>query len=170
MMNTPTSLVGSIVERKSGSPAASRPPKLNGSEVTGFPAAKHRSQSAFAKSRSGVSKSNVASRLRDVPVVERAQAASPAAGPSRIVSTTEGDWRRQVEEENQRRVENMTAEEREQEQQEILERFGPNIAEVLRKAREARERGSSEPMAKEALSVDTTLKSPSSEKRVIKSA
>ena len=64
----------------------------------------------------------------------------------------------------------MTAEERDQEQQEILERFGPNIAEVLRKAREARERGSSEPMAKEALSVDTTLKSPSSEKRVIKSA
>jgi RNA polymerase II-associated protein 1 len=49
-----------------------------------------------------------------------------------------------MEEENQRKVEAMTEEERETERKEILERFGPNIAEVLRKARAARESAQAE--------------------------
>ena len=50
------------------------------------------------------------------------------------------DWRHQAEEENTRKVESMSPEELEQEQKEILERFGPNIADVLKKARAAREK------------------------------
>ncbi|KZT69607.1 hypothetical protein DAEQUDRAFT_765434 [Daedalea quercina L-15889] len=51
-----------------------------------------------------------------------------------------GDWRGQVEEENRRRVETMTEEEREQERRDVLERFGPDVGDILRKARAARER------------------------------
>jgi len=48
-------------------------------------------------------------------------------------------WRSQVDEENKKRVEAMTDEEREQERREILERFGPSVGEILRRAKEARE-------------------------------
>lgn len=44
-----------------------------------------------------------------------------------------------MEEQNRRRVEAMTEEEREAERREILERFGPNVGEILRKARAARD-------------------------------
>lgn len=162
-MSTSTSLVGSVFERKSG-PSTPKPPRLNGSGTTGFPAAKHRSQSAFARARNDAKNSDGASRPHKAPVVEPLR--SPAAGPSSLADT-EGDWRKQVEDENRRRVENMTEEEREQERMEIMERFGPNIAEVLRKARAAREGKGAE---KEDLSIDTTLKSPGTEKRAIKSA
>ena len=44
-----------------------------------------------------------------------------------------------MEEDNRRRVDAMTEEEREAETKEILERFGPNVGEILRRARAARE-------------------------------
>ncbi|THH29373.1 hypothetical protein EUX98_g4819 [Antrodiella citrinella] len=160
------SLVGSVFERKSG-PSVHNSPKFNGSKATGFPAAKHRSQSAFAKARNDTRNIDGLSRLRDIPIVEPLK--SPRAGSS-SQQDTEGDWRKQAEAENQRKVESMTDEEREQERIEILERFGPNIAEVLRKARQAREGTAEQTEQKDPLSIDTTLKSPGAEKRAIKSA
>ncbi|TCD62644.1 hypothetical protein EIP91_006597 [Steccherinum ochraceum] len=160
------SLVGSVFERKGGS-SAPRPPKLNGTGTTGFPAAKHRSQSAFAKARNEANRADRPTRPQHVPAVESTR--SSVTGPSTVTDT--GDWRRQMEKENEKKVEDMTDEEREQERREILERFGPNIAEVLRKAREARE-NAQETTSREELSidVDAALKSPSTDKRVIKSA
>jgi hypothetical protein len=49
--------------------------------------------------------------------------------------------RREVDEENNGRVESMSAEEREQEAEELKERFGAGIVELMRKRREAREAG-----------------------------
>ena len=161
-------MVGSIVERKSGGPTPPKPPKLNGSGATGFPTAKHRSQSAFARARNEAKQTNGTSRPQQIPVVEPSR--GPPGQPTQ--ADTEGDWRRQMEEENQKKVESMTDEEREQEKREIFERFGPNIVEVLRKAREAREARetpSTEAPQKENLSIDTSLKSPATEKRVMKS-
>lgn len=44
-----------------------------------------------------------------------------------------------MEEENTRKVESMTEEEREEERRELLEKFGSGLGDVLRRAREARE-------------------------------
>ncbi|KAI0365346.1 hypothetical protein BV20DRAFT_1125033 [Pilatotrama ljubarskyi] len=135
-----SSLVGSILERKpAGKPTSPSVPSSSTGK-TGFPTVQHRSQSAFAQARRDAQKGG-GERLRDVPVVQpsssrisepmQTQSARPIANPD--------DWRAQVEEENRRRVEAMSEEEREQERAEILEKFGPNVAEVLKRAREARE-------------------------------
>ncbi|KAH8082422.1 hypothetical protein BXZ70DRAFT_1068239 [Cristinia sonorae] len=156
-----SALIGSVIERKAG---PSVPPKPNQTGATGFPSARHRSQSAFSKARGEAKKSN---RAQQVPVVESLP--PPPKGLPNLEDAD--DWRRQAEEENQRRVACMSHEEREQEKREILERFGPNIADVLRKAREAREAKTKETVPSlDGLSIDTTLKSPTADKRVIKSA
>ncbi|RPD56637.1 hypothetical protein L226DRAFT_615407 [Lentinus tigrinus ALCF2SS1-7] len=123
-----SSLVGSIFERKPvAKPIAPSAPTTN----TGFPAVKHRSQSAFARARATGS----AKRAQQVPTVQ--SSAPPRKDASQ--SSVPEDWRAQVEEDNRRRVEAMTEEEREQERAEILEKFGPGIADVLRRARATRE-------------------------------
>ncbi|EPT00236.1 hypothetical protein FOMPIDRAFT_99957 [Fomitopsis schrenkii] len=132
-------LVGSIFERKPNSKPSAPTFRADVSGKTGFPFVQHRSKSAFARAREEQKKGEP-SRLQNVPVVYPAMkleipapkvVAQPSSGES-------GDWRQQIEEENQRRVEAMTEEEREQERREILEKFGPDVSEILRKAREAR--------------------------------
>ena len=124
-----SSLVGSIFERKS---VAKPTPPSAPTTSTGFPAVKHRSQSAFARARAG----GAQRRERKVPVVQ----SFPTSQLQDVSLNSVGDdWRGQVEEENRRRVEAMTEEEREQERAEILEKFGPGVADVLRRARAARE-------------------------------
>jgi hypothetical protein len=133
----PRSLVGSVFERPAGNvrvnPAVFQ--QSLASEHTGFPAVKHRTadgatkKSAFARSREESKKSAgvSATRVREVPsVVSHRDVASP------------DDWREQISHQNEDKVAAMTEEEREQERQEIIERFGDGIAEILRKAREAR--------------------------------
>ena len=142
------SLVGSIIERKSvASPIL--PPALRPNAINGFPTVQHRSKSAFQRAREDQKKSTGSERLSKPPVIAspRAVEKSPAREDdedehpgSRVIAAATEDWRRQMEEENKRRVEAMTEEEREAEKKEILERFGPNIVDILRKAREARER------------------------------
>ncbi|KAI0763560.1 hypothetical protein BD413DRAFT_483649 [Trametes elegans] len=133
-----STLIGSILERKPvGKPSA----PSDRTTKTGFPAVQHRSQSAFARARQASQKTG-GERLRDVPVVQ--PSSSPLAQQTLESKpiTPPGDpdgWRTHMEEENRSRVDAMTAEEREQERAEILEKFGPNVAEVLKKAREARE-------------------------------
>ncbi|TFY63819.1 hypothetical protein EVJ58_g3027 [Rhodofomes roseus] len=141
MSTSQSPLVGSILERKphSNPSAPSFRPTLSGK--TGFPSVQHRSKSAFARAREE-QKNGEPSRPQRAPVVQPAMkleiprpkvVGKPATGES-------GDWRRQIEEDNRRRVEAMTEAEREQERREILEKFGPDVVEILRKAKEARER------------------------------
>ena len=139
----PTSLIGSIVERK---PTPSKPFSSPGgpeSRKTGFPPVQHRSKSAFARAREDQQKSSGSERPRTVPKVVPSQPAkrerSPSDGEDGASQGSGEEWRKQVEEENKRKVEGMTSEEIEQEKREILERFGPGIEDVLRKARAARE-------------------------------
>ena len=70
-----------------------------------------------------------------------------------------------MEEENQRRVEAMTESELEAERKEILERFGPNVGEILRRARAAREAA----QLKDGLEDTRSSRSPTGSK-VLKSA
>ncbi|KAI0642917.1 hypothetical protein C8Q79DRAFT_1095487 [Trametes meyenii] len=134
-----SSLVGSILERK---PVAKPSAPARTATKTGFPAVQHRSQSAFARSRLDAQKP-AGQRLREVPVVQPSSGFSHGSPvPEGKGGQSNGDpdgWRAQMEEQNKQRVETMTEEEREQERVEILEKFGPNVAEVLRRAREARE-------------------------------
>lgn len=135
-------MVGSIVERKQSSPSTPPTPKGNGK--TGFPSVQHRSKSAFSRSRDNQKKSSSLGRPTHAPLVapsthsvETDDGDEPSSGKA-IAEATE-DWRKQMEEENRRKVESMSAEEVEAEKKEILERFGPDIAEILKKARAARE-------------------------------
>ncbi|CAL1713714.1 unnamed protein product [Somion occarium] len=131
--NGSTPLIGSVFERKPGlSTSSSFQSKSIDSKKTGFPSVKHRSQSAFSRARV-IEKTNGQERPRQPPTVT---SLSPRPSPS---ETSTDDWRRQVEEENLRKVESMTAEEREEERREILERFGSGIEGILKKARVVRE-------------------------------
>lgn len=129
-----SSIVGSVLERKAvAKPTAPSVPSEAATQ-TGFPAAQHRSQSAFSRARGGAQK-----RAREVPVVHPSSSSRRRELKEPPADSSPEGWRAQVEEENCLRVGAMTEEEREQEQAEIFERFGPNIADVLRKARAARE-------------------------------
>ncbi|KAF9016574.1 hypothetical protein BDZ89DRAFT_1075505 [Hymenopellis radicata] len=136
-----TSLVGAVLERApSGSHAAPRLPSLSG--ISGFPVAQHRSKgkSAFVRRREEESKiAGPSTRIREVPVVVP-QNKPFNSGPLSVESDVSEDWRDEISRQNQLRVENMTDEEREKEKQEILERFGFDIGDILNKAKETREK------------------------------
>ncbi|KJA17442.1 hypothetical protein HYPSUDRAFT_70687 [Hypholoma sublateritium FD-334 SS-4] len=124
--------VGSIVERKPTTTL--RPPKPFSSGKTGFPTVEHRSKSAFARNREGLRR-NGTSKHQEVPLVEpSAKLASPPPLPD------SDDWREQISRENEQRVAHMTEEEQEGERKEILERFGANVGDLLKRARLAREK------------------------------
>ncbi|THH13690.1 hypothetical protein EW146_g6556 [Bondarzewia mesenterica] len=124
-------MIGSVFERKTGSTPAVPTPKISAS---GFPVVQHRSKSAFARGREKLNKpEHGLIRPTEPPVVK-------ATSTPGTLTSGDGDWRQQISEENERRVAAMTEQEREQERREIEERFGKGIADVLRKAREARER------------------------------
>ncbi|KAK7689958.1 hypothetical protein QCA50_006598 [Cerrena zonata] len=146
--NTP--LIGSVFERKPGTPSTFRP-KTSDSEKTGFPSAKHRSKSAFARARN-VEKLGGQERPREPPSIT----AIPPKQSSDDQSPAD-DWRHQVEEENMRRVENMSPEELEQERKEILDRFGSNLGDILKKARAARETKEVGDSSRKPIEVITTL-------------
>ncbi|KAF9029151.1 hypothetical protein BDZ89DRAFT_1065678 [Hymenopellis radicata] len=136
-----TSIVGSVLERApSGSHAAPRLPSSSG--MSGFPVAQHRStsKSAFVRRREEESKiAGPSTRIREVPVVvPQNRPFNP--GPLSIESDVSEDWRDEIGRQNQRRVENMTDEEREKEKQEIFARFGSDIGDILKKAKETREK------------------------------
>ena len=128
------SIVGSIVERK---PTSSVRPVSTTSLDTGFPTVQHRSKSAFTRNReekrNAVTRNNL-SRLNHVPIV------IPSASDLLDPSSNDANWRNQVGKENEERVARMDDTEREEEKFQILERFGANIGDVLKRARLARER------------------------------
>ncbi|KAG5352948.1 hypothetical protein C0989_011853 [Termitomyces sp. Mn162] len=123
-------LVGSVIERK---PVSHSAPKIFTPAKTGFPAVQHRSKSAFARNIEGLRKTG-ASRPRDVPIVVPSR-------PTRPPETADpDDWKKQMSRENEARVASMTEEERERERQEILDRFGAGVGDLLKKVRLAREK------------------------------
>ncbi|KAG5641607.1 hypothetical protein DXG03_004644 [Asterophora parasitica] len=130
MSQAPPSLVGSVFERKSASHST---PKTFTPSKAGFPAVQHRSKSAFARNREALRKAG-ASRLRDVPPVisaETVQAPKPVDPDA---------WRDQMSRENEQRVASMTEDEREEERQEIIQRFGSGVGDLLKRVRLAREK------------------------------
>ncbi|GBE85474.1 hypothetical protein SCP_0706610 [Sparassis crispa] len=155
-MPTAQPLIGSVLERKPGPFSAPSTPISSGSTKTGFPTAQHRSKSAFSRSREEKIRKNGLERLQGVPIVQPvAQPAVPSNNQGSSTADRES-WRRQVEEENERRVEAMTEEEREEERREILQRFGQNVGDILQKAKEARVK-----QAPALRSVDTGVVNPS---------
>lgn len=138
-------LIGSVFERKI---SAANQPQSSGSSQTGFPAVQHRSKSAFARGREEL-KQNAAviapTKYREVPVVQsvgnrRSGIVRDAGGRAPKPAADVDDLRRQISEENERKVENMTELERDQERREIIEQFGTGVGDLLKKARGARER------------------------------
>lgn len=129
------SIVGSIVERKPSSSVSI--PKLSSSGKTGFPTVQHRSKSAFARNREDLRKSGIP-RLHTVPAIAPSSKQSSRHSSSPPPSSV--DWRDQVSRENEERVAGMTEEEREQERREIVERFGANVGDILKRARLARDK------------------------------
>lgn len=129
-------LVGSVFERSTSSKGAFTDSKHAGSSrATGFPTAQHRSKSAFARGREELKKRTEAPvRESTVPVVKSTLANS-------LVPETDTDaMLRQIDEQNARAVQAMTEEQREQERAEIVEQMGDGIGDLLKKAREARQR------------------------------
>jgi hypothetical protein len=145
-------LVGSVQERRPFS-SSTAPSNFNAIIIpkTGFPAVQHRSKSAFARSREDQTKPSLPERRTEAPIAvsqsfkkydgNEKNSSNFSRLAIKVPSGNEGrDWRRQISEENEKRIEDMPEEEREQEKKEILERFGTNVGDILRKAREARER------------------------------
>ena len=133
-------LIGSVFERKPSALSAANHPKLSGSSHTGFPVVQHRSKSAFARGRDELKRNGSVgpTRTKDVPLVQHANNGGGRISGQAV--TDPDDLRRQISEENEKRVESMTEEERDQERREIIEQFGGGVGDLLKKAREARQR------------------------------
>ncbi|GFZ47259.1 hypothetical protein JCM24511_05002 [Saitozyma sp. JCM 24511] len=146
-----------IVERSPTAPSAPVPPQPPTPSTSAFPPAVHRSQrpktSAFSRARRDESTRSAGGQvLGEGRIVESVHPveldAGPSAGPSASrlsgprdgVSESEYERvRREVDAENTARVESMTEEERISEVQELQERFGPGLVELMRKRRAARQ-------------------------------
>ncbi|KDR82536.1 hypothetical protein GALMADRAFT_112269 [Galerina marginata CBS 339.88] len=128
MAQTPP-IIGSIVERRPSS--SNWAPKPSSSSKTGFPTVQHRSKSAFSRNREEQRKLG-GSRLKDAPTVSHSNKTplSPPPEPD--------DWRQQISRDNEDRVAAMTDEEREEERRQILDRFGAQVGDILKRARQAR--------------------------------
>ena len=89
--------------------------------------------------------------------------------PSQKLSEAE-EVRRHVERENMDRVKEMTPEERAQEAEELVDRFGPGLAELMRKRREKRQAalvsGSSAPARPSTSSKELSGEQPSKSIRI----
>jgi hypothetical protein len=136
-------LIGSVFERKTSAFSAPNHSKLSGSSHTGFPVVQHRSKSAFARGRDELKRNGSVgpTRTKDIPVVQLVNNGGGRIGGQSPKPIVDPDaMRRQISEENEMKVERMTEEERDQERREIIEQFGVGIGDLLKKAREARER------------------------------
>lgn len=141
-------IVREIVERdpSSAAPAPPKPPAPS-SHKHGFPAPRRRTAQAgpsrFAQSSqrlgpvtAGPSEPNPSLTTRDGEQFPHLDFAQPFH--DRLSQSDE--LRRQMDEENNARVQSMTEEEREQEREELLARFGGGLVGLMRKRKEQRER------------------------------
>lgn len=129
-----------IVERTSSSPEA---PKAPAPSSTGFPVAVHRSQrpSAFARARraqqalkeEGKQEIGYGKAIDTVPSVQTAESTSGSS------MTEWEEVKKQVQEDNLKRIQNMGQQEREEEIEELRERLGDKTLSLLKKRAEARQ-------------------------------
>lgn len=141
-------LLGEIKERKSSSGTRSRP-VFNGRfavPTAGFPVARHRSKapSAFVKARAQeqqafqmdlVEQSRPPVTVPSVtPVAARNKPKNPVAAES-----LDGDWRGQMQRQNDELFSNMTEAEKQQEREALLTQFGGGLVDLVKKAKARRE-------------------------------
>ncbi|EJD44200.1 hypothetical protein AURDEDRAFT_125464 [Auricularia subglabra TFB-10046 SS5] len=135
-----TSLIGGIVERPRSNAPPSAPSPSSSTSAKGFPVAKHRSQSAFARARQTQQKPGMDGRPPAAPeVLATSSRASPLVNASGTGDEQE-HWRAQISEQNAATVANMTAEERQKAISEIFDTLGDGVGDLLQRARAARER------------------------------
>jgi hypothetical protein len=136
-------MIGEIKERPVSNSKPPAPPTPV--RATGFPRAEHRSRkkSSFLKHREELDRESGA---RDVQLptpsyspLDALRSSPPRAPPSEDASI-EGKMYDGITEQNTKIVESMTEEEREQGRQEIVERFGLDIGERLRRVRATQHR------------------------------
>lgn len=141
MTSPERSLVGSVFERKTSTTPSAPSPRFANTPSSGFPAVQHRSKSAFARSREE-EKSNRHARSINVPLVLPTRPIEqPQPRDLEVDSTANDDaMRQQISQENERRVANMSEEEREQERREIIDQLGNGVGDLLERVRAARSR------------------------------
>jgi RNA polymerase II-associated protein 1 len=131
-------LVGAVIERTPVGRAA----PFTRSTKNGFPGVEHRSKSVFGRTKE-VQKVISHSPLGTSSTVSSEHGMHQApdlSSPPTQIKPDPGEWRQQMSEENQRKVENMTEEEREQEISEIYEQLGPGVQATIQKIIAARKR------------------------------
>lgn len=128
-------MIGGIKER---SVSNSKPTEPSAPRVTGFPKAEHRSKkSAFLQRRQASTEASSSSA--EPPALSTdADGKFGGANDARLPVSGEEGMMDQISRENARRVAGMTEDEVAEERRAILERFGPDIVEKLRKSRESR--------------------------------
>ena len=126
-------LVGKIVEKASSSNPPPPPRAPTSASAHAFPPVLHRSQRSKTSSRFG-------SNLQTQKLGESSTSPAPALTPARDhENLTENERvRESVDDENTRRVAGMTAEEREEEVEELKARFGSGLEDLMRKRRDKR--------------------------------
>ncbi|TFK40500.1 hypothetical protein BDQ12DRAFT_679536 [Crucibulum laeve] len=137
MSQNNSALIGSIIERKLT--ATARSPQPSSSGKTGFPTVQHRSKSAFSRNREESRKTSGLLRPEEPPTLLPVKSSPP---------NPVEDWREQISKENEKRVAGMSPEEIEEEKRQIIDRFGADIGDVLKRVRQSRERQSSKNFAR----------------------
>ena len=141
-------LLGEVKERKLGSGTRGKPVSNGRFAVptAGFPVAQHRSKapSAFAKARAQqqqVLQMDSAGQSRPpvmvpsvTPVVGRNKPREPGAAEG-----LDGDWRGQMQRQNDEMLSGMTEEEKQHEREALLTEFGGGLVDLVKKARARRE-------------------------------
>lgn len=140
-MSTERSLIGSVFERKTSTAQSLPSPRFAKTPGSGFPAVQHRSKSAFARAKEE-EKSGINVRPTTAPPVIPARPVEQPQSRDLEVDPHIADdaIRQQISEENERRVANMTEEEREKERREVLEQLGSGASDLLERVRAARSR------------------------------
>ena len=130
-----------VVEHHNFTPSVHQPVRPGESSKTGFPIVQHRSNATSAFKRAKQDE-RVQSKLSDSKVILASvpKARDERAWAGEQKATLEEDWMADVSRSNTATVESMSAEERAREREEIIDRFGTGIDDLLLKVREARKR------------------------------
>lgn len=135
-MSTP--LIGGVFERKPSSSRVIAPSAPSVTTTGGFPTAKHRSQSTFARARLQANQS----RPQKPPPIQLAPPVQPTPNEGRQTDETD-DWRTQMADRNTTTVATMTDEERQRAVAEITDTLGDNVRDLIASVAAARARKAS---------------------------
>ena len=129
-------IVKEIVERASSSQQAA-PPAPSRVTSRGFPPAKHRSTRGIPEpgTRFPLRLDNEGTSTNTSAQESRPTGSSATAGPSRAPTEDLTSLQAQIDAENKARIAAMSEEERKQEAQELIERFGPGLVGLMQRRR-----------------------------------